>query len=332
MEYYPLPLTIGDLDTGFRPTQSPVSIFVAYDFKEPESEKFFADLRSRLAHSPRDAAIDVTNGRVDPAQTWAVEVRERISRSRVTIADLSLRSVEVYFECGLAWGLGRVLCPVVRDQSRREHVPKWMHDLQIVDYSTTEGMNALVTMVRRLASERARRARDRTESAVPGKVSLLAYEQEKCNAQNELIKSACGVFGMDFVASPCLGRDDLSVDLPRDVADASLLVANLGPAITDENLFSIFAAGAVLANPSSGVSGRNLIKQVVFVANDISPSSVKIFPESAKSLRKNAKIIGPSQLTTELHSFGASYQRWQAQQRALPAKVKRASTTKAKRS
>ena len=309
MDYYSLPVSIKELVSGFKPPSTPPSIFIAYDFKDSDSEKLFADLRSALAHSQRDATIVVHNGRVDPGDSWAVVVRERIGRSRLLIADLSQNSVEVYFECGLAWGVGRTLCPVVRSEDRKALLPQWLRDLQIANYRAETGFEEILKVIRRIASEKNVKQRNRCEVAIPGKIAILSENNEIIAGQNSLVRAACGQYGMEFFASVRLDAAQLSVDLPRDIADASLLIINIHGNFSEADLFGIFCAGAVLSHPSSGESRKKLLKQVIIVSHGTNPAHIKIFPEAAKRIR-NVKIVAPSDLVHEIHSFGESYRRW----------------------
>lgn len=225
------------------------------------------------------------------------------------IADLSLNSVEVYFECGLSWGLGRSLCPVVRSDDRRQFLPKWLLDLQVVNYGSDSGMQELLQRIRKVGTEKNSKSRNRCESAVPGKIAIVSSATDQITHQNAIIKAACGIYGMSYTQSEAFSDRELAVELPRSIADASLLIINIQGDFSEADLFGIFCTGAILSHPSSGIDTKKLLKQVLIVTHGASPESIKIFPDSAKRIR-NVKIISPNALTKEVHSFGVNYRKW----------------------
>lgn len=313
MQYYSLDTSIKDLVKAHRGAPAPPRVFVAYDFKDQDSEKFFADLRSALSHSQRDAAVELLNGRVGPGESWAVEVRDRIAKSRLVIADVSLNSLEVYFECGLAWGHGKTLCPVVRTSDRMVHVPNWLRDIQVVDYSKELKLDELLAKIRQSCADKPPRQRNRCEIAIPGKIEIVAMDAATLERQNAAVKAVCGQYGMEYTPSSQLTDKELSTELPVSISSASLLIINIDGKFSDSDLFGVFCTGAILSHPSSGVSSKKLLKQVRVVTHGKTAKLIKIFPDAAKRI-PNVKIIEPKALDEELHAFGVSYRRWVALQ------------------
>lgn len=326
-EYTILPITIPELLGGFRPPPQPPVFFAAYDFDDPDSEKFVTDLRSTVAHSQRDAPIRILDGRVATGQNWASEVRDRISRSKALLADLTLNSLEVYFECGLAWGLGRNFHPLVSATERRTLLPQWLLGLQIGEYGTASGFNSIVSLLRELADARVPRARNRCESAVPGKISILTRDQEILSAQTVLVQSACARFGMSPFESTVLDLTRTAVEVPQHVADSSLLIVNIEGNYSDADRFAAFCVGAILSHPSSGVHTRKLLKRVLVVVPDEAPLVLKIFPESAKQI-KNVRMIRRPALVQELVTFGQAFKEWKLAQVKSHKDVSNAPTRK----
>lgn len=308
-EYTILPVTIPDLLGGFRPAPQPPSFFIAYEFNDPVGQEFVTELRSAIAHSQRDAPIQILDGRVASGKNWATEVRDRVLRSKALLADLSLNSLEVYFECGLAWGLGKSFHPFVSTSDRRAFLPKWLLSIQVGEYGTPEGFNSVVSLLRELADTRQVRARNRCESANPGKISILTRNSEILNDQLEIVKSVSGRFGMPFFENEALDLNRIAVGVPESIVDSSLLIVNIEGNGSESDRFSAFCVGAILSHPSSGVHKRKLLKKVLVVIPDNAPLFLKIFPDSAKNI-KNVQIIRKDSLLGELVTFGQSYKDW----------------------
>jgi len=313
LEYSVLPITISDLLGGFRPPPQPPVFFAAYDFNDPIGERFVADLRSAVAHSQRDAPIQILDGRVAAGKNWASEVRDRITRSKALLADLTLNSLEVYFECGLAWGLGRNFHPLVAEGDRRGLLPQWLLGLQVGEYGSPAGFNSVVSLLRELADSRVPRARNRCESAVPGKISILTRDSALLLAQASHVQSACAKFGMPSFDSALLDLTRTAVEVPPSVADSSLLIVNIEGDYSDADRFAAFCVGAILSHPSSGVHTRKLLKRVLVLLPDDAPPTLKIFPDSARQI-KNVRVIRRSSLMQELVMFGQTFRDWRAAQ------------------
>jgi hypothetical protein len=313
LEYTILPVTIPELLGGFRPPPQAPVFFAAYDFNDPVGERFVTDLRSAVAHSQRDAPIQILDGKVTSGKNWASEVRDRISRSKGLLADLTFNSLEVYFECGLAWGLGRNFYPLVSSADRRELLPRWLLGLQVGEYLTPPGFEGVVALLRELADMRIPRARNRCESAVPGKISILTRDNTILENQSIIVKSVCSRYGMSSFDSALLDLTRATVEVPLNIADSSLLIVNIEGNYSDSDRFSAFCVGAILSHPSSGVHTRKLLKRVLVVMPDDSSLSLKIFPDSAKQI-KNVKIIHKSALNHELAIFGQAFKDWRVGQ------------------
>lgn len=286
------------------------AIFIAYRFDFPESQAFRIDLECAMRRTATLMNVEVLDGRTFVGEYWPTEVRNKLLRAEVTIADLSVLNREVLFECGFAWGLGRPILPVAATPSERARVPGWFTDIQFGHFSTEEGMGHLVDSIahhvdmrRQLGGRRSKRGKSN-----PRGVVVVEHNDNGCPV-SELTDAACKEHGMDapsIIENPT-GLESIESGPIDAVARASLFVGALTG--TSSDFFVHFAAGAVLATPTSGESKQHLSKRVLLVVPN-QKARETLTPTSARKVRE-VSVITPNQLQKELFDYGERYKNWQ---------------------
>lgn len=138
MDFIEVPLTVDEIlgRAGGRSKPKRPTVFVAYRMNIDSSKKFREDIESLLTrHEGRPMHPDVVDGRVEDGAYWAPEIRNRISRARLVVADVTGPSRDVVFEVGLA--AGKPLLPVVESDQHRSNLPKWLTAKQMSSFEGT---------------------------------------------------------------------------------------------------------------------------------------------------------------------------------------------------
>lgn len=144
------------------------AVFVAYRFDNHASRQLRKELQDAAEQS---GDVDVLDGHVEPGDHWAPEVRKRIKRSRLIVADVTGPSREVLFEMGFAGN--KPLFPVIDRAHDRGELPSWVTIDQIAAYGGT-GIAQVVDGVLHRARDPVRKPRrQQRPSPVPGHVVWL---------------------------------------------------------------------------------------------------------------------------------------------------------------
>jgi hypothetical protein len=102
------------------------SIFIAYRMNDPDSRK----MRSDLEHALNEAmGVTVLDGNVEDGLPWAEEIRRRIDKAKLIVADITGPSKEVLFEYGFARNKYVIL--VVHRPQDQSVLPKWITVIQL---------------------------------------------------------------------------------------------------------------------------------------------------------------------------------------------------------
>ena len=308
VEYFTFSIADRSFLVGSKPQNpSQPAIFVAYNFDSPESAKFRVNLEAAIRRTTSLAELDILDGHVPVGEYWPSEVRARIEKVKLVVADLTLLSPDVLFECGFAWGLGRSILPVTRSVQGHEHLPKWLTDLQIGHFSSEEGLQDIVNSISHHIEGRQRKPRSRSAVATPGKVVVLAQTKGSGDIHDQCV-AASAQWGLEILAK---GRDvdnlqSIESDLAEEVAHASLLIGELTGRQSDS--FVHFASGAVVAVPTAGASSKRLPKKVILVVGRADLRN-QLVPVSARKV-KIVHVITHDELATALNDYGKQFKNW----------------------
>lgn len=287
------------------------AVFVAYRFDSPESQKFRIDLEAAMRRTAALLTVEVLDGRTFVGEYWPSEVRQRLLRATLTVADLSVLNREVLFECGFAWGLRRPILPVAATPHERARVPAWFTDIEFGHFLSDEGMGHLVDSVAHHVALRQKQGggrRPKHGKSNPRGVVVVEHNTNRRLAQ-EQVAAACSEYGMDspLVIEDPQGLESIESGPAHVAAKASLFVGVLSG--TKSDFFVHFAAGAVLSAPTSGESRQHLSKRVLLVVPNAQASET-LTPASARKVRE-VSVITPDRLRSELHDYGEHYKNWQ---------------------
>jgi hypothetical protein len=310
-------LTPGELSgSGPRNSPTPDTLFAAYSFGVAASRAFRMTLEQHLRRSESLREVRVTDGHVPVGKSWPAEIRRRLKEARLVVADLTLLSPEVLFECGFAWGLSRPILPVTRLSPNVDRLPRWLTDLQVGDTSTAAGWMHLVDSVSsHLRETKGSRKLRGLPPAVPGRLVVLPYLPIDTPAV-EQVQHIARRYGLSVDVIDTL-PEVLAVTEPsviHRVAQASLLVAGLHHAPSDS--FVHFAAGVVVSHPKAGASDRLLNRRVLLVVT--SAAAIReLAADSALKVEQTVRAAAWVEMADEVALYGRAYQRWERGQEEL---------------
>jgi len=289
-----------------------MAVFIAFSFSLPSSSSFRVSLEQRIHQTPSLYGVDVFDGKVAVGKHWPSEIRERLEKSRVVIADLTTMSPEVLFECGFGWGLGKPILPVTSNHSEHRTMPRWLTEWQVGHFSSDEGMSELLNSLGQHISElsRGRRSASRTRSAGadPRSVVLLKGQYDSTEIEGQVRQTAAR-FGMVVYEGDTLvsSLESTNNELAQQIAGCSLLVAPLTNQPSDS--FMHFASGVVASVPTSGASKSKLARRVLLVVNGTTEFE-KLPSDSGRRASETIRVVTVNRLTQELVQYGEQFKHW----------------------
>jgi hypothetical protein len=313
VEYFVYQLKPGELTgDGPHPRHNHV-VFIAYSFNSKTSREFRIKLEQNLRRSTSLCSVEIVDGHTMVGKKWATEVRGRLTKSCVVIADLSELSPEVLFECGFAWGIGKPILPVTENRGLISAMPAWLTDWQVGFFSSQDGWNELVDSLSYHISERAnKRRRTPRSGADPGSIVLLKPHSGLFDFEDQVRLTATR-YGMDAEYENTFmdGIEETTSELVERVAHCSLLVAPLLHHRSDS--FVHFSCGVVAAAPMAGASSRRLNRRVLLVVESTTGSE-RLVSNSATRVSQIVRVITPNMLAQELTNYGQLFRRWRERQ------------------
>jgi hypothetical protein len=285
------------------------AIFVAYSFKSQSSCDFRVTLEQNIGRSPSLSYFDVLDGRVDVGKSWPTEIRNRLKRSRVIVADLTSLSPEVLFECGLAWGLGKPILPVTERPELLSTLPRWLTDLQVGHFSSDIGWEELLNSLSHHIEETTQKHRRAPSSGANPRSIVLLKTKNSIYDMEQQVRQTSSRFGMDLVddENTIDALENISSDLASRVAHCSLLVAPLQNYPSDS--FIHFACGVIVSKPTAGASSRRLNRRILLVVANETESNC-LPADMARRVSDTIKIVTHNILAKELTNYGQLFQRW----------------------
>jgi len=256
------------------------TIFVAYRMSNPSSITF----RSEFAAALREHGdVDIVDGHVDDGIPWAEEIRRRIKRAKLVVADVTGPSRDVVFEAGVA--SNKPLLPVVHKDSDRDDLPDWITAWQIRAYGGAGSARIADTAWNRLAVSNLRGGN--RPPPIPGRIVWLQ------SRDSEWADTAFDRFRL-------LARErDLTIDrvYPEDLTSNQDLRQHLmawlmiGCADGGQQDYAIhYFAGDIVARPDSGSgkgAGEKIRRAMIVLSPDVQTRQLAV---------ANSVTRAPSQL------------------------------------
>jgi len=182
-----------DLWPGGPRGKSARRIFVAYRFV-PESENFRSGLQRSLE---TDWGIETSHGgAINPGLDWSEEIRDRIRKSKLIVADVTDSSREVMFEIGFASNKPAIY--VTARHEDRSRLPSWLTIRQAVAYGD-DGIEKLSRAIGRYFADKKFPPVMRRATS-PGTAVLLASQAglEWAGSRVSAVEAALGEVGISL--------------------------------------------------------------------------------------------------------------------------------------
>jgi hypothetical protein len=267
------------------------------------SARFRNEFAAMIEEHPDLSEFRVTDGHVPVGTKWAAEIRERISRAKVIVADVTGFRSEVVFELGLAFGLRRAVIPVTEGRVEAETLPRWLGGTQIGTYSNEAGLLGVVTSVAAHLAEPDLAKWSQPSEPVPGQAVWLGKSEWATSVVDAFVTAAKG--------------DGLLVDVLDEMMDEEVAVAQGTKAsllvlpCDGGHLDSLrhFVAGSVVAKPRAGQANPKLERRILVVAKPGAALS-EIVAEGLRRCSEVVEVVSPESVRSKTKSYGLRYRKW----------------------
>ena len=313
VEYTLYELKKGQLLGGGGRTKRPPSIFIAYSFQSEESREFRDSIEQQIKKIPSLQNIILKDGHVPVGtKSWSSEIRKRLKSSRLVIAELSVLSPEVLFECGFAWGLNKPLIPVIRSSANSENLPKWLTDIQFGESSTEKGLSDVVNVISTYMQEGAT-VRQLTNTMMPSPNEVVVISKFDSSETIDKVRQFSSRHDLSFCSPNFIDESLCSTDesITSVISHASLIIGCLSGTKFD-NLVH-FAAGMVCARPTAGIARKKMRRHVLLLIPENEHSELLI-ADSARRVTHIVRVAKESELIRSLESFVKLRKQWQTKQ------------------
>jgi|SRR5579871_299214 len=301
-----VPLTESQLLRSFGGPAKNLVIFVAYNFGNPKSEDFRKAIESRMKRAQTPAQFskcEVVDGHGEGGRVWAHGIRDRLTKARVVLADVTTPRHEIYFESGLAHSIGKTVVFAVGDERSGAVLPDWVRKYHVETFGSTTGMASLMrTIAREIAPGRRRRPHELSAS-IPGTAvwirrfawNGLAVSQFKMAIEQSFRWTSPRIF------------DDVKdhEEVIATARAAQLVVVSLDG--TKDDLLMYYIAGLVCGAPNT-TEGDPLPRLLVVVADpsmcdsNSRPDKAKL-PSSLDAYQRTVKRCSTLQLPGLISAF-----------------------------
>ncbi len=239
------------------------SIFVAYRMNESRSRAFRASFGDLAASHPFLRKFRIVDGHVSVGGYWAREIRDKIRKSSLVVADVTGPSKEVLFEAGFAYGLRKPILPVVADPANRDDVPRWLTPIQIGTYESSQALRQVLTSAVTHATRDDIAKPPKPPDAVPGMAVWIpirtwantAFDQFRVSAAQGSLK----VVALDIPSDLA----DADGDVIQNAACANFLFGCLEGTSSDSLIH--FVCGAIMAKPTASISKSKMDRRIVLL-------------------------------------------------------------------
>ena len=279
-------------------------VFVAFRLDFAESKEFRNKVEESIHRYPGLNLVKVTDGIVPKGARWAEVIRDGISKSRVVIGDITKLRLDVIFELGFAYGLGKPTVPVVSHRDDFSAVPSWLAAIQVGHFADQAGLTDIAASVFQILRDPSVLKVPRPPQPIPG-LAVWARVQpwnEQASRQFETFASREGL-RVELIPD----QQSLERSMHR-VASASLLVITMDG--TGCDTLSHYIAGAVVAKHRAGYGGKSLARKILILEE---PSVAKHTSLTASSLLKCQDVVLSvilDRIPAETRQYGQTYKEW----------------------
>ena len=279
-------------------------IFLAYPFSSSSGQR----LRKALADAAdRVGGVEILDGHVADGVAWAPEVRKRIKKSKLVVADLTGPSIEVVFELGFA--ANKRVVPVVHRKSDVSALPAWITADQVTTHQGTE----LITTVERILRIAGSRTTSRVRE-IPAPGHILFIQGEAADWADRYWADLAAMATSAAMPYPPQRITPETLYSPEDIAaylNAWLVVGCLDG--TPADLATHFFVGDTVARDSAGAGpgkGESIGRHAIVLAKS-SPAMDRHLADSARRLPQERLTRVTDQHALE-HTLAHHIQRYNA--------------------
>ena len=291
-----------DLFSPSRGAQKAPSIFIAYRMQNAESKEFRTSLQRAIAEHPQLSYLLIKDGHVLPGETWAEKIRERIRSARIVVGDVTGLRPDVLFEVGFAYGMGRVIIPVLSKTAEISLLPRWLGATQLAHFGDRPGIGNILTSLSAYLADPEYEKPNRTPQAIPGIAVWLRKLPWNETALERFITAA----QREDLRFEVHGDPDPDERIIRRAASASLLVISLDGSRADALMH--YVCGAVIAKPTTGY-GRKLDRKIMIVEQDPTWKG-KYVADSLRRCQSIVDLVTPDTIAQRVEDFGKAYRKW----------------------
>ena len=268
------------------------SVFIAYRMSDPHSCKMRAD----LAHALNEAMpVTVLDGNVEDGLAWAEEIRRRIDKAKLVVADVTGPSKEVLFEYGFSRNKYVIL--VVHRRHDQASLPKWITVIHLPPPYESGEITRIAESVAAKVVNRPEGHRPRP-APVPGSALWIQDEQSSWadlyfqRARNRLSEKSIEL-------NRRMASDIESAEEIRGCLRSWLLVTCLDGLSAD--YLGHFLLGDTVGRPKAGIGGGKG-ESVLRLGVAFTPESTSAYVADSvlRAAGRSLKVASPSTLDSVL--------------------------------
>lgn len=279
------------------------TVFVAYRMKFEKSKKFRKKIEDAMRRYPNLSVCEVSDGHVPDGEKWADVIRGRIKRAKVIVGDVTGMRPDVLFELGFAFGLSKVVIPVVSDPGEREGIPYWFGARQIGHYNDEVGLMGILSSIEAHLCDPEFVKKPKKLYAVPS----LAVWMRVLNWSRTASEQFATAAKQEGLKVEILDDETPDEQWIRRAGSAALLVVCLDG--TERDSLAHFICGVVVSRPQVGYATKQLARRILV----LEPPTVKQRRFTAGSLSRCEEIVlvtGMDKVADETARFGRRYKEW----------------------
>ncbi|MCL4210362.1 MAG: hypothetical protein KJZ68_06845 [Phycisphaerales bacterium] len=282
---------------------SPPRVFTAYRMNIDASREFRGYFQSRVSRHPELHNIIVLDGRGVPAGAdWASVIRKRIRNSNLVVADMTGLRGDVVFEVGFAFGLRKVLVPVILGKGQIKELPAWLRSRQIIPCQESQDLDTLVSTVHSYLLNPSLAPQAKPSRPSPGLAIWYPAADWSAEIQEQF----------RFAASQeSLNAERITPDTPdsiviKQATSASLLGVGLDGTTSDALVH--YLCGAIVAAPRAGQGGTLTRRILIATRNGSDPS--ELVAESLANCQEVSLLKDAASVRHHVQQFGRQYRQW----------------------
>ncbi len=271
------------------------AVFIAYRMNDPSSSKMRTDLERALNEA---RTVSVLDGNVDDGLPWAEEIRRRIDKARLIVADVTGPSKEVLFEYGFAGNKYVIL--VVHRRRDQSTLPNWITVVQLPPPYESGEITRLADSVGTKVITRPEGHR-RRPTPVPG-TALWIQDQKSgwADVHFERVRNRLSESSIDLDRR--MASDIESLEELRSCLRAWLVVTCLDGLSAD--YLGHFLLGDIIGRPKAGVgSGKGeSVLRLGIALTESDDTSGKVADSVLRAVGRSLKVGSSSTIDGALMS------------------------------